>query len=96
MIFCEDLYWRGRISDKDLHQLEPKNRIAIRGEVQSAAICVGPRCLIGGHYNVLKDLTVVEGAVVGAGSAASCDIRLIAVSAGVPARKLRELRKGRC
>jgi acetyltransferase-like isoleucine patch superfamily enzyme len=80
-----------RIYDTDFHQANPDERLADRGCVATAPVCIGPRAFVGGHCIVLKGVSVGEGAIIGAGSVVTRDVPAFEIWAGVPARKIRGL-----
>ena len=79
------------IYDTDFHHLDAEDRIAGRGGVPGGPIRIGPKAFIGGHVIVLKNVTIGEGAVVGAGSVVTRSIPPYQIWAGVPARFIRKM-----
>jgi acetyltransferase-like isoleucine patch superfamily enzyme len=80
------------IYDTDFHPLDPVARANHANRPQHGPIDIGPRAFVGGWSIILKNVTVGEGAVIGAGSLVTGSIPPYEVWAGVPARKVRSLR----
>lgn len=64
------------------------DRADIQGALISRATEIGRNCWLGAHVNVLKGVTIGDGATVGAGSVVTRDVPPGATVAGVPAKPI--------
>lgn len=76
------------ICDSDMHEVP----LGADMPVKCAPIHIGNQVFIGANCTILKGVTIGDGAVVGAGSVVTGDIPPATLTAGQPARVLRELR----
>ena len=60
-----------------------------KGQVQIGTIWLGRHCIVGANSTVLPDVTLHDGAAVGAQSLVKTDIPTWALYGGVPARRLK-------
>ena len=79
------------IVDTDFHPLSPEVRVRDFNTGSAAPIEIQDDAFLGMESLVLKGVTVGEGAVVGAGSVVTRDVRPGTVVAGNPAEVVREL-----
>jgi acetyltransferase-like isoleucine patch superfamily enzyme len=89
----DDTYIGGgcEIYDTDFHQIGVEERLTGSAPVPAGPVRIGPRAFIGGWSILLKNVTIGEGAVVGAGSVVTKSIPPREVWAGRPARFIRRL-----
>ena len=73
------------IYDTDFHAVDTDDRIARRDAVPSGPVSIGPKAFVGAFTIVLKNVTIGEGAVVGAGSVVARSIPPYELWAGSPA-----------
>lgn len=71
------------------HALQPDQRA--EGIMRSLPVRIGNDVWIGGHAVILQDVTIGDGAVIGAGSVVTHDIPPRVVAAGNPCRVLRPI-----
>ncbi|MGI9439083.1 MAG: acyltransferase [Parvibaculales bacterium] len=79
------------ISDADWHEIY--DRLASPGP--HAPVTIGENVWLGEGVKVCKGVTIGENSVIGAGSVVTKDIPANVIAAGNPAKKVRELDKGR-
>ncbi|MGY8900598.1 MAG: acyltransferase [Paraglaciecola sp.] len=79
------------ISDSDFHELDPKKRLLGEGEVRKGKVTIEQNVFIGSHVNILKSVTIGEGAVIAQGAVVSKNIPRYCVAGGNPAKVIREL-----
>lgn len=82
------------IYDTDFHELDPQARVRGSGPVKTGPIRIGPRVFVGGRSIILKNVTIGEGAVIGAGSVVTKDVPAFEIWAGVPARPVGKIEPG--
>jgi acetyltransferase-like isoleucine patch superfamily enzyme len=63
-----------------------------RLDYEYAPVSIGDRCFIGANCVVTKGITIGEGCVVAAGAVVTTDLEPGSVAAGVPARRVGEVR----
>ena len=81
--------------DNDFHSLDASERISGLGDVKTVPIIIRRGAWVGGHCLILKGVTIGENSIIGAGSVVTRDIPANVIAAGVPARVLRRLPKGK-
>jgi acetyltransferase-like isoleucine patch superfamily enzyme len=79
------------IYDTDFHQLDAESRIRNEGPIGHGPVLIGPKAFIGGGTMILKNVTIGEGAVVGARSLVTRSIPAYEIWAGCPARFIRKV-----
>ncbi len=72
------------------HDLDPEKR----GNMLPAPVKIGNKVWIGAHATILKGVTVGDGAVIAAGAVVTKDVPAYTVVAGVPAKIVKEIKKG--
>ena len=65
---------------------------AHRGDMTCHAVRIGNRVWIGANVTILPGVTIGDGAVVAAGAVVTKDVEMSEVVAGVPAKKIKEVR----
>jgi acetyltransferase-like isoleucine patch superfamily enzyme len=78
------------IVDTDFHPVEAEERIKGDSGGRSGPVAIGPRAFIGAYCIILKDVTIGEGAILGAGSVATKDVPPFETWAGSPAKCVRK------
>lgn len=81
-----------RIYDNDFHSTNPEIRLFNPEVIPSAPVEIKSRAFIGGHSLILKGVVIGENAVVGAGSVVTKSIGDNEIWAGVPAKKIGEVK----
>lgn len=74
--------WDVLIMDTDFHQIDGRN--------SDLPVVIGDRVWIGAGAKILKGVTIGDGAVIGADSVVTSDVKAGTIVAGNPARVLRE------
>ena len=90
----EETYIGGgcEIYDTDFHSLSSEKRRNDKN-LPGGSILIGPRAFIGGFCTILKNVTIGEGAVVGANSLVTKDVPSFEIWAGVPAKFIRKIER---
>lgn len=78
------------IYDTDFHAISPDDRAEDR-HLPVGTITIGPNAFIGGFSTILKDVSIGEGAVVGANSLVTKNIPPYEIWGGVPARFIKKV-----
>lgn len=81
-----------RIYDNDFHSTNPVIRLNNPEIIPCAPVRIKARAFIGGHSIILKGVTIGENAVVGAGSVVTKSVGTNEIWAGVPAKKIGEVK----
>lgn len=77
------------ITDCDWHPIDPQRRTS--GSGQSAPVSICDNVWLGSRVQVLKGVTIGEGAIVAAGAVVVSDVPPYTIAGGVPARVIREI-----
>lgn len=78
------------IYDNDFHALDYHNRIIAHDDtISNKAVILKKGCFIGAHSIILKDVTIGERAVIGAGSVVTKSVPNDEIWAGNPAKKIK-------
>lgn len=94
IIIGDQVYLGGgvRIYDNDFHSTNPEIRLLNPEVIPSAPVEIKTRAFIGGHSLILKGLVIGENAVVGAGSVVTKSVGDNEIWAGVPAKKIGDIK----
>jgi acetyltransferase-like isoleucine patch superfamily enzyme len=80
------------IYDTDFHSLDYEKRITKPGiGVSQGPVLIEDGAFIGAHCIILKDLTIGQKSIIGAGSVVTCNVPAREIWAGNPARFIRKL-----
>lgn len=80
-----------KVYDTDFHSLTYEKRMSGFEDVHTAPVCIEDGAFIGAHSIILKDVTIGEKSIVGAGSVVTRNIPPHEIWAGNPAKFIRKL-----
>lgn len=80
------------VTDTDFHPVDPSNRRFSRDNIKSAPVIIEDNVFLGMNVIVLKGVRIGKNSIVAAGSIVSADIEPNCIAAGIPAKKIKNIR----